>query len=186
MTIFLITVLRMKGVAPIVATDLSAERREFARKMGADVVVDPVAQSAYDAWMQAAATDDPARMATPTFVFGQLPLRPTVGFECTGAPGVLQQMIAGAPPGSRISVAGINLDPDTVEPAQGVLKEQDVRFCLYYSPEEFLATVGHLASGELDAANLITGLVGFEGVQEAFERLGGSPTDAKILIDPSV
>ncbi|MFI9046012.1 hypothetical protein [Streptomyces sp. NPDC053427] len=63
-------------------------------------------------------------------MFGQLPLRPTVGFECTGAPGLLQQMVAGAPAGSRICVAGINGDPDTIEPAQAALKELDIRFSL--------------------------------------------------------
>jgi threonine dehydrogenase-like Zn-dependent dehydrogenase len=181
-----VAVLKMRGIGPIVATDLSPERREFARTMGADVVVDPAAKSPYAAWNQAAATADPALMAPPTFIYGQLPLRPTVGFECTGAPGVLQQMIAGAPAGTRISVAGINLQPDTIEPAHGILKELDLRFSLYYSPEEFAETLGHLASGALDVDALITGRVGFDGVQDAFYRLGASPTDAKILIDPSV
>ncbi|MEZ5186177.1 MAG: zinc-binding dehydrogenase [Candidatus Nanopelagicales bacterium] len=180
-----IAVLKMRGVGPIVAADLSKERRDFAKRMGADVVVDPAVESPYAAWMQAAATDDPARMAAPTAVFGQLPLRPTVGFECTGAPGLLQQMIAGAPAGSRISVAGINLDPDTIEPAHGVLKELDIRFSLYYSPQEFAETLQHLASGELQANELITGRVGFDGVADAFARLGTNPTDAKVLIDPS-
>lgn len=180
-----LAVLKMRGVGPVVAADLSAERREFAKLMGADVVVDPRVDSPYEAWMQAAATDDPAFMAAPTAVFGQLPLRPTVGFECTGAPGILQQMIAGAPAGSRISVAGINLDPDTIEPAHGILKELDIRFSLYYSAHEFAETLGHLASGALHAAPLITGTVGYDGVADAFARLGTSPTDAKILIDPS-
>lgn len=181
----IIAVLRMRGIGPIVAADLSPERRDLAKVLGADVVVDPTTESPYTAWMHAAATDDPARMAAPTAIFGQLPLRPTIGFECTGAPGLLQQLIAGAPAGSRISVAGINLAPDTIEPAHGILKELDVRFSLYYSAEEFAATVTHLASGELDVAPMITGTVGLDGVADAFARLGTHPSDAKVLIDPS-
>ena len=180
-----IAILKARGIGPIVAADLSPERREFAERMGADVVVDPVTDSPYEAWMGAAATDDPAEMAPPTAVFGQLPFRPTVGFECTGAPGLLQEMVAGAPAGSRISVAGINLDADTIEPSHGILKELDIRFCLYYTPEEFSETLAMLATGALDVTPLITGKVGFEGVADAFERLGSSPTDAKILIDPA-
>ncbi|MFD7076292.1 zinc-binding dehydrogenase [Nocardioides sp. NPDC059952] len=180
-----IAILKARGIGPIVAADLSAERRELAKAMGADAVVDPRQESPYAAWMQAAATDDPARMAPPTAIFGQLPLRPTIGFECTGAPGLLQQIVAGAPAGSRISVAGINLDPDTIEPAHGILKELDIRFSLYYSPEEFAETVGLLASGEVEAAALITGHVGLDGVAAAFSRLGTAPTEAKILIDPA-
>lgn len=181
-----IALLGARGVGPIVAADLSPERREFAARLGADVVVDPTVQSPYEAWMHAAATDDPALMAAPTAVAGQLPLRPTVGFECTGAPGLLQQMIAGSPPGSRISVAGINLAPDTIEPAQAILKEVDLRFCLYYSAEEFAQTLELLASGSIDAEPLVTGHVGFDGVADAFTRLGTSPTDAKILIDSTL
>ena len=180
-----IAVLKMRGVGPIIAADLSAERRDFAKALGADVTIDPTVESPYDAWMQTAATDDPARMAPPTAVFGQLPLRPTVGFECTGAPGLLQQLVAGAPAGTRISVAGINLDPDVIEPAHGILKELDIRFSLYYSPQEFAETVEFLASGRLEVEALITRWVGLDGVAEAFDRLGAEPTDAKILIDPS-
>lgn len=177
-----IAILKSRGMGPIVAADLSAERREFAEQLGADITIDPTLDSPYQAWMQAAGTDDPALMAPPTAVAGPLPLRPTIGFECTGASGILQQMIAGSPPGSRIAVAGINLQADTIEPAQAILKELDLRFCLYYSPVEFAEMVNLLASGEVDAASLITGTVDLDGVADAFERLKNSPTDAKILI----
>ncbi|MFJ9179308.1 zinc-binding dehydrogenase [Streptomyces sp. NPDC102360] len=180
-----ITLLKARGLGPIVAADLSPERREFARRLGADIVVDPRERSPYEAWTGAAVTDDPARMAPPTAVAGQLPLRPTIGFECTGAPGVLQQLISGAPAGSRIAVAGINLGSDTIEPAQAIVKELDLRFSLYYSPQEFAQTLTMLAEGELDATALITGRTGLAGVADAFERLSDSPADAKILIDPS-
>ncbi len=56
-------------------------------------------------------------------------------------------MIAGAPPGSRIAVAGINLSADTIEPAQAILKELDLRFGLFYSPEAFAQTPALLSPG---------------------------------------
>ncbi|MFE7420338.1 zinc-binding dehydrogenase [Rhodococcus sp. NPDC057529] len=180
-----IVLLAARGVGPIVATDLSPERRALAMKLGADVVVDPTVDSPYQAWMQAAATEDPALMAAPTALAGQPALRPTVGFECTGVPGLLQQMISGAPPGSRIAIAGINLHSESIEPAQAVVKELDLRACLYYSPEEFAQTLQMIASGAIDPTALITGHVGLDGVADAFQRLGTSPTDAKILLDPT-
>ena len=54
-----------------------------------------------------------------------------------------------------------------------------------YAPHEFAQTFAHLAAGELDAAALLTGTVGLDGVAHAFERLGNSPSEAKILLDPS-
>jgi threonine dehydrogenase-like Zn-dependent dehydrogenase len=175
----------MKGVGPIVASEFSPERRALAQRLGADVVVDPRETSPYQALITAAATDDSARTAAPTAVLGQLRLRPTVAFECVGAPGLIQQLIGGVPAGSRIVVAGINTGSDSFEPAQGILKELDIRFSLYYTAEEFAQTFAHLAAGELEAAALLTGSVGLDGIADAFERLGNSPSAAKILIDPS-
>lgn len=180
-----IAVLKMKGVGPIVAADFSPERRELAAKLGADIVVNPAVQSPYEALLAAAATDDPARMATPTAVLGQLPLRPTVAFECVGATGLLQQIIAGMPAGSRIVVAGIALGPDSIEPGHGILKELDIRFSLYYSPQEFAETFANLASGDFDVEPLLSDTVGLDGIADAFERLSSNPRHAKILVDPT-
>lgn len=179
-----IAVLKMKGAGPIVASDFSPERRALAAQLGA-VVVDPKESSPYEAFMAAAATDDPARMAPPHTVFGQLPLRPTVAFECVGVPGLIQQLIAGVPAGSRIAVAGINMSSDHFEPAQCIVKELDIRFSLFYTLEEFAQTFAHLAAGDFDVAPLLTGTVALEGVSDAFERLRSNPHDAKILIDPT-
>ena len=180
-----IAVLKMRRVGPIVAADFSAERRALAQRLGADVVVDPADASPYEALMTAAATDTPARMAAPTAVAGQLPIRPTVAFECVGAPGLIQQLIGGVPAGSRIVVAGINIFTDHFEPAQAVLKELDIRFSLYYTAEQFAETFTHLAAGDFDIAALLTGTVGLDGVPDVFAQLGSSPHDAKVLLDPT-
>jgi threonine dehydrogenase-like Zn-dependent dehydrogenase len=179
-----IAVLRMHGARPIVAADFSPERRALAKRLGADVVVDPAVQSPYEAWRDAAATNDPSQMGSATPILGQQPLRPTVAFECVGVPGVIQEIIAGAPAGSRIVVAGLCMTPDTFEPTQAILKELDIRFAVMYSPEEFAQTFAHLVAGDFDVAPLLTGTVGLDEVADAFERLGNSPSDAKILLDP--
>lgn len=181
-----IAVLKMKNVGPIVASDFSPERRALAKRLGADTVVDPKVSSPFEVLMTAATTDDPGRMAAPSTMLGQLPIRPTVAFECVGVPGLIQQMIGGLPAaGSRIVVAGLNMESDGIVPAQGVLKELDIRFSLYYTPEQFAQTFAHLAAGDLDVTPLLTGTVGLDGVADAFDRLRNNPQDAKILLDPS-
>jgi threonine dehydrogenase-like Zn-dependent dehydrogenase len=124
-------------------------------------------------------------MAPATPAAGQLPLRRTVAFECVGAPGVIDQIIAGSPPGSRIAVAGLCMTADTFHPAQAVLKEIDIRFAMMYTPQEFAETFAHLAAGDFDIAPLLTGTVGMDEVADAFDRLANSPSDAKILLDPT-
>ena len=180
-----IAVLRLRGDRRIVAADFSPERRALASRLGADIVIDPALESPYAAWLGAAATDDPAQMALATPAIGQLPLRPTVAFECVGAPGVIDQIIVGSPPGSRIVVAGLCMTADTFQPAQAVLKELDIRFAVMYTPQEFAETFAHLAAGDFDVAPLLSGTVGMDQMADAFDRLANSPSDAKILLDPT-
>jgi len=180
-----IAVLRLRGDRRIVAADFSPERRALASRLGADIVIDPAVESPYEAWLAAAATDDPAQMALGTPAIGQLPLRPTVAFECVGAPGVIDQIIAGSPPGSRIVVAGLCMTADTFQPAQAVLKELDIRFAMMYTPQEFAETFAHLAAGDFHVAPLLSGTVGMDQVADVFDRLANSPSDAKILLAPT-
>ncbi len=63
-------------------------------------------------------------------------------------------------------------------------KEIDLRFVLGYTPIEFRETLHMLADGKLDAAPLVTGSVGLDGVDAAFAALGDPEVHAKILVDP--
>ena len=52
------------------------------------------------------------------------------------------------------------------------------------TPDEFAATLRHIAEGALPAAPLITGHVGLDGVAQAFVDLGFPERHAKILVHP--
>jgi 2-desacetyl-2-hydroxyethyl bacteriochlorophyllide A dehydrogenase len=181
----LIAVLKMKGVAPIVAADLSPARLNLARDLGADIVVNARQHSPFEAWREAARSADPSTWAAPTPFGGQSDLRPTVAFECTGSPGVINQIIHGAPVGSRIVVAGLCMATDHFEPSQAVLKSIEMRFVAMYSDAEFEETFNLIVSGALNARGMITRTVTLEEVSGVFEQLASSPNDAKVLIDPS-
>lgn len=155
--------LRLKGVHPIVAADFSPKRRELAVRMGADVVVDPGQESPY------------AKLA---------PGGRAVIFECVGVPGLLQQVIEAAPRDARIVVAGVCMEPDRIEPLFGIVKELSLQFVLGYTQEEFARCLRLLAEGQVEADALITGKVGLQGVQGAFEELANPERHTKILVEP--
>ncbi|HEY2994313.1 MAG TPA: zinc-binding dehydrogenase [Methylomirabilota bacterium] len=158
-----IAALRLAKVEPIVAADFSPGRRELATTLGAHVVVDPV----------------------KTTVWEQRPAgRTPVVFECVGVPGVLDQVMAAAPRGTRIVVVGVCMEPDTIHPLIGIVKELNLQFVLGYTPEEFAATLRHIAEGEIPTTPLITGHVGLDGIAAAFEELGSPERHAKILVHP--
>jgi threonine dehydrogenase-like Zn-dependent dehydrogenase len=73
---------------------------------------------------------------------------------------------------------------DRLRPSMAINKEIDLRFVLGYTPMEFRDTLHMLADGKVDVTPLITGTVGLNGVENAFEVLANPEAHAKILIDP--
>jgi threonine dehydrogenase-like Zn-dependent dehydrogenase len=176
--------LKLKSVHPIIAADFSAGRRKFAQQMGADLVVDPKVKSPYQSWREMAAWKDPAKApALPPWLPGPA-LRPAVIFECVGVPGMIEQVMLGAPANARVMVVGVCMERDAIEPMFGINKELNLQFVLGYNAEEFRATLRHIAEGELPVAPLVTGKVGVEGVAQAFEDLASPEKHAKIMVEP--
>ena len=105
-------------------------------------------------------------------------------FECVGVPGDDRQIIDGAPLFSRVVVVGVCMGADTIRPAMAINKEIDLRFVVGYTPLEFRDTLHMLADGKVDPRPMVTGTVGLDGVDGAFDALGDPEAHAKILIDP--
>ena len=169
---------------PTPTADFSPRRRELALAMGADLAVDPAAQSPYAKWEEMA-QPEPAHLDNPMVaIMSGVGPRPAVLFECVGVPGVLQQLIDGAPRGSRVVVVGVCLEPDRIHPFTAINKELSIQFSLAYGPGEFSATLGHIAEGRIDVDPMITGQVGLEEVAASFEALASPELHAKILVEP--
>src|SRR5438046_2207853 len=77
-----IAALRLADVRPIVAADFSARRRELALALGADVVVDPAAQTPWQSWRDAAVWRDGARAPAPPSRLPRPARRPRVALRC--------------------------------------------------------------------------------------------------------
>lgn len=200
-----ICVLKAMGVQTIVASDFSAGRRALAQKCGADVVIDPASTSPFANWKDYGfigdldgalsllldTRDKLGKLPVPWWqawrlvdALGVVPKSPVI-FECVGMPGVLQQIIDGAPLLSRVVVVGVCMKTDQIEPAIAINKEIDLRFALGYTPLEYRDALHAIADGKLRCEPLITGTVGLGGVDAAFSALGDPERHAKILIDPA-
>lgn len=180
-----IAALRLRGATPIVAADFSPLRRALARTMGADVVVDPASTSPYVSWQEVAGARTPAEAAPENLMMpSEKPLRPAVIFECVGVPGVIEQIVRGAPSYARVVVVGVCMERDAFRPFLALGKELSLRFSFYYTPAEYAETLAALGDGRLDGAPLVTGRVGLDGVAGAFRELATPDRHAKILITP--
>ncbi|RRR41249.1 alcohol dehydrogenase [Mycolicibacter terrae] len=156
----IIAALRTRGVEDIVAADYSRARRDLATVMGAHRSLDPAQGSPFDT------------------------ITPKVIFEAVGVPGIIDDVLRRAPVGSRLVVAGVCMEPDTVHPFFGITKEISVQFVFAYEPAEFAASLQAIAEGRIDVAPLITGEVGLDGVGAAFDDLADPDRHCKILVTP--
>jgi threonine dehydrogenase-like Zn-dependent dehydrogenase len=201
-----ICMLKAAGVRTVIASDFSPGRRTLATACGADVVIDPAADSPYgSAEQHGHLVTLPAALETALGAMEKLqrlplpwhhvwraaerlgattPKSPVI-FECVGVPGVIDQIIAGAPLFSRVVVVGVCMGADRIRPAMAINKEIDLRFVVGYTPIEFRDTLHMLAEGKVNATPLVTGSVGLQGVEAAFSALGDPDTHAKILVDPA-
>ncbi|OMC49532.1 alcohol dehydrogenase [Mycobacterium sp. IS-2888] len=158
--IAIIASLRARGVETIVASDFSPKRRELATAMGAHRTLDAAQGSPFDS------------------------VKPAVVFEAVGVPGIIDDVLLRARPGTRLVVAGVCMEPDTVHPFFAIAKEINVQFVLAYSPDEFADSLRALAEGDIDVTPLITGEVGLDGVGAAFDDLADPERHCKILVTP--
>jgi threonine dehydrogenase-like Zn-dependent dehydrogenase len=200
-----ICLLKARGVKTVIASDFSSGRRDLAKACGADVVIDAKTDSPYKDWadygyietlpaafdMGLGAIDQLGKLPLPWWhawriaeAVGLTAPKAPVIFECVGFPGLLQQVISGAPLFSRVVVVGVCMAQDKIEPALAINKEIDLRFVLGYTPLEFRDTLHMIAEGKVNCAPMITGVVGLDGVANAFAALSDPEMHAKILIDP--
>lgn len=170
-----IAALALAGAEPIVAADLSPGRRRLAEQMGAHVVVDP------------GGTDRAEGFARSIDALGPQTLgdTPPVIFEAVGVPGMIDMAMTGAPRGSEVVVVGVCMEPDDFRPIMGIYKHLTVRFVLGWTPEEFSASLLHLAEGRVDGRTLITDEVPLDDVPDAFETLATPGDQVKILVRPN-
>ena len=203
-----ILMLKAKGVRMVLASDYSAGRRDLARRCGADVIVDPAAESPWSSFEHSKAYLTEAsdlfglavdsmkklraipllpwhRVLETAQKLGAGPRGPVV-FECVGLPGVIEHIVSNAPLLSRIVVVGVCMEPDTFRPVMAINKEVELRFAFGYDPAEFHRSLQLTSDGTVDPTPLLTGTVGLDGVADAFEQLGDPELHAKITIDPRI
>jgi threonine dehydrogenase-like Zn-dependent dehydrogenase len=177
-----IAALKGRGHGPVLAADFSPTRRRLAEAFGADEVIDPAAGSPHDRWAAFGVAQTVMERAGAAMLGGVV--KDPVIFEAVGVPGMLQSLIADAPPHSRIVVVGVCMHTDAIEPFMAVTKEMELRFSFGYTPAEFAATLARLAAGVPGADMLVTSSVGLGGAPGAFETLRTPGEHGKILVKP--
>lgn len=165
--------LKKLGIDTIIASDPTGKRRDLALQMGASAVFDPTAVDVMAEINGLIAESETLNSETPIVIF-----------ECVGIHTMIPELIEVAPPRSTIVFAGVHTKETSFNPIIGMVKELDIKFTFYYENSEYEAALNYLASGDLTWQPLVTGTVGYDGIQGAFEALLAPNDHIKIMIEP--
>lgn len=151
--------------ATVVVSELAEGRAELARKLGADVIVNPNTQSPADKVREMTGRN------------------PELVFECIGVKGTLEQAINMVGPRSQVVVVGVCMEPDQIQPIQCIMKEVSVNFVLGYDPADFDDTIDALATGKIKPQPMVTDIITVDQVPEMFTALRRPGSRAKVLVE---
>jgi (R,R)-butanediol dehydrogenase/meso-butanediol dehydrogenase/diacetyl reductase len=156
---------RHLGASEVLVSDPVAGRRALVEKLGA-ATVDPTQADVAQAFTELTGN------------------QPRVVIECVGVPGLIQHAADVAATGANVTIAGVCMQADTLNPLVPMTKELTFSFAVWYRRRDFAVTIGQLASGRLDALPLVTDQVSLEDLPARFEALMHPTTQCKVVIDP--
>jgi len=172
--------LKRLGIGPIVAADFVASRRETARQLGADVLVDPAELSPYAVWRELAyGSSEPVRD-----MMNLLDLPRCVVFECVGVPGVLDSIFKGCERGTRIFSAGGPPQGDHMHTMVAKRKGLNIQFGGGPSMTHWNEAFEEVCSGRLDVTPMFGYSVDLDGVPAALDDARQATGPARIIVKP--
>jgi len=160
-----------RGVGPVIISDYSAERLEYAKKFGAEVLVNPGERSPFEVWREVA-RDSGIQTAQ-------------VIFECVGAPGLLQNIIGSCDFLARIYAAGGWHGSDSVSVTEATHKGVTIQFGGGPHPVDWYGTLDAVVDGRLDPLPSIGKVIGLDEVPAAIDQARKSQGPPRVVVHPT-
>ncbi|MCW1428737.1 zinc-binding dehydrogenase [Novosphingobium sp. JCM 18896] len=160
--------LKLMGIAPIIAADFHAGRRELAIKAGAHIAVDPREISPH----------------APLPDFGNRV--PNLIYECVGQKGMLQRIIEAAPFDGRIVMGGYCMDEEALFVFAAQNKRLNVQFAGGEEPQDMETALRAIADGSIDVTPWLGARVGLSGVEKVLAEMSGPLAPVRTVVDPRV
>jgi threonine dehydrogenase-like Zn-dependent dehydrogenase len=160
-----------RGVSPIIVSDYSAGRLNYAKKFGADVLVNPAERSPYEVWREVAQDKKIQRSQ--------------VIFECVGAPGLLQGIIGSCEFLARVFAAGGWHGSDSVSVTEATHKGVTIQFGGGPHPVDWYGTLDAVTEGRLDPLPCVGQVIGLDEVPDAIDQARKSHGPPRVVVHPT-
>lgn len=111
---------------------------------------------------------------------------PDIVLECIGIPGAIELAVDLVKPRGSVNILGICEHRDPWVPALALYKELRLQFAIGTKLSMFEHAAKTLDRGVLDPVAMITDIVSFDQLPEAFEALKTRTTQCKVVFDPKL
>lgn len=164
-----IAFLKLAGAGKIISLEISAEKSKLASRMGADIVLNPVAEGEGLMTKIFALTDG---------------VGADIVFECAGVPAAFQSCMNLVRSGGQVMIVGINDKEVAINPFLLVLKEVEMKGVLGYY-DEYTYVLEYLRRGKIETEAFISDIIPLSELEEkGFKRLMAPNDMVKILVTP--
>lgn len=164
-----IAVLRARGIRPITAVEPGEKRKQLARDLGADEVLDPGDLEIFPSW-------EPERIAEHAV---------HVVLECSGKKAAMEAGFHQLRRGGTLALVGAGIEHPTFDPNRFILNELTVCGSFVYDKDGFERALELLSSGDLPNERLIEpDDVPLDRISEAIEGLATGRIGGKVMVVP--
>ncbi|RPF50061.1 2,3-butanediol dehydrogenase [Aquisalibacillus elongatus] len=160
--------LRAAGASQVIVVEVSEKRRELAKEMGADVVIDPTKEDAVKR----------IKELTGKGV--------DVAYDAAGVEATFNSSLDSVKPNGDFMIVSVFSEPISYNPAMQLISEKTISTSLGYN-HIFGEVIDLLAKGSIKAEKVITSKIALDDIVEGgFEKLIVDKSESKILVDPSL
>ncbi|ARS28483.1 zinc-dependent alcohol dehydrogenase [Sphingomonas sp. KC8] len=164
--------LKQRGLTDIAVVDMTEQRLERARQLGATVTINPTNEDVEAALGKAFGAGD---------VFGWPVVNANLWFEVTGAAPVLQSIVRMAPFHATMLVVAVHHEPVPVNFQMALGKEMSIITSMAY-PDEFPDVIATLNDPAIDVAPMISHSFPLDDFMTAFAVAQDKDASAKVLV----
>lgn len=158
--------LKLMGIAPVIAADFHAARRDMAVAMGAHIAIDP-------------------RELSPCAPIPDLAnRRANLVYECVGLPGLMSEIISAVAFDARIVMGGYCMAIEQFYVFAAQNKRLTIHFAGGEEQQDMELALRSIADGTIDVRPWIGERIGLGAVADAVERISGPLAPVRSVIDP--
>ncbi|MGN6335461.1 zinc-binding dehydrogenase [Mycobacterium sp.] len=167
-----VAALSSRGIEPIIVSDLQADRRKLAQTgFGAHVLVDPTERSVFDVFREVRAQHNLGGSA--------------VVFECVGASGLIDRIVAEAEFLTRIYCAGGWYTGDTLSVTEATRNGLTLQFGGGPMPQDWYGVLDAVVEGRLDPMPCMGRVIALDEVPDAIDDARRSQGPPRVVVHPN-